>query len=158
MNIIYKSNFGFHNYFGVWTNRIIWSAFLVLTIINFDKNPNGLSILIAILLIILTRIKTEQLTIRNHDIEFERRYFFGLIPITNNIQIDELKEIRIEGNRYLKTNIILNILPFGIKFKNRIIFILKNDRYKSFKTDIFLNELNHFRERYSKKIESISDQ
>jgi hypothetical protein len=144
---MYKTNFGILNLFGVWANRIFWTAILVLTIVNFEQNPNGLTILILIITIILLRIRTDQLTINNQTIEIRKKMFFDLIPVTTTINKNEITEIQIIGNRSVGNNLIQNMLPIGVKLKNRIIFNLDNGKVKSLKTDLFLDELQLFKEK-----------
>jgi hypothetical protein len=73
--------------------------------------------------------------------------FFDLIPVTTTINKNEITEIQIIGNRSVGNNLIQNMLPIGVKLKNRIIFNLDNGKVKSLKTDLFLDELQLFKEK-----------
>jgi len=144
--MIYKSNFGLYNLFVVWFYRIILTAILIMIIPNFDQNPDGLSILILIVLIMVASIKTDHLIVTDKSIEIRRRIFYDILPIVTIIPKDKVKEIRITGNRKLGNNLIQYIIPFGVKLKNQLIFKLNDDKIKSFKTDIFIEELELFKE------------
>jgi hypothetical protein len=146
----YQTNFGLVNYMGVWINRIIWLAVLVMAILNFSENPNGLTILIFIVLFILARIQTEQFTVNDNAIEIKRRFFLDLIPIRTKIPKNRLRDIQIHGSRTMRNNILLNILPFGLKLVNRITFILDDGGIKSFRTEIFVDQLELFKANCSK--------
>ncbi len=148
-SILYSSNFGVYNIIQVWLNRIIWTVVLLMALSKFDQNPNGLTILIIIISIILLRIKSEQIIISNMAIVIKRKLFFDLLPITTTIEKVQIQEIKLQGNRNLGNNLFQNILPIGIKFRNTISIHLKNGRTKTFKTSIFTEELEKFKDKYS---------
>lgn len=144
----YKTKIGFLNLVGTWVNRLIWTFVLVMAAINFESNPAGLGILIGIILLALSAMKTDELIADGVDIIVRRRYFYDLVPVNIYFNRDEIAELRIEGNRTMNVNIITNILPITVSVKNTIQFVLKDGTVKSFKTDIFMEELIAFKENY----------
>jgi len=137
----YQSKFGLSNYVGVWMNRIFWSAIIIMAIFNFNENREGLTILITILTIFVSRIKTDHYTVTDTAIVVTRKFFFDLLPVVTLIPKDRLREIQIQGNRTIGTNILLNLLPFAMRFVNRISFILNDGKIKSFRTEVYLDQL-----------------
>ena len=148
--MIYKSEFGLYNFIGVWFSRIFWTAILAMAIFNFEENPGGLTIVIVLTLFIQVRLRTEYLTINENSIEIQRRILYDLLPILTTLHKDQIQDVDIQGNRYLTNSFFRNILPFGVKFKNRISFKLIGNKEKSFKTDIFMEELEKFKENFKK--------
>ena len=141
----YRSNFGVTNYIGVWTNRIFWTAIFVMASLHFEENPSGLTILMLFVLFILVRIKTDQISVNDDSIEIRQKFFLDLLPIVTVIEMRRLRDIQIQGNRTVASNIVLNILPFGMKLWNRLTFVLADGKIKSFRTEIFLDQLETFK-------------
>jgi uncharacterized LabA/DUF88 family protein len=144
----YKTKFGLLNYLKIWPNRLFWTGILVMALINFEENRTGLGILIMIALIILVRIKSEELIDDGENIFLTRKYFYDVIPITSQFRKDEIEEIRVDGNRTIDAIVFMNFLPFGAKIKNTVQIELKNKTIQTFKTDIFLEELNTFKDQF----------
>lgn len=149
-SIQFSSNFGVYNIIQVWLNRIIWSAVLIVVFSKFDQNPVGLTILIIIIFAILFRIKSEEIIISDIAIGIKRKFFFDLIPIVTTLEKNQIREINVQGNRNLGNNLFQNILPIGIKFRNTISIHMINGKTKTFKTNIFSEELEKFKEKYNK--------
>ena len=149
--IQYTSKFGFYNYLQVWLRRIVWLSILLVALGHYNENPNGLTILGVIIIITLFRIRSEQLIVYDKSIEIKRKFLFDLVPISSNIQKEDIEDIKIRGNRTLKNDIIQHLIPFGLRFQNIIEVNLINGNLQNFKTSIFTEELESFIEEFEKR-------
>lgn len=146
--IQYSSNFGIYNFVSIWFKRIILLAILIKALSVFSVNPNGLTILAALLFVALFMVKSEQLLIYDKSIEIKRRFFLELIPISTKIQKNEIQSIEVHGNRNLKNNIIQQLLPFGLRHLNTITISLADGSARTYKTSIFTEELESFKTQF----------
>lgn len=57
----FSSEFGNYNLFQIWTSRLILIGILTVVLSHYNENPNGLTILALLILIIISVIKTDNL-------------------------------------------------------------------------------------------------
>jgi len=134
----------------MWFARIIALCFISIAAYHIRENPEGISILIGLLTILLFLVKTEQGVLFRRHLVLQRNYLLDLVPIKRKFQISDIKKLEISGNRDLKRDIWLDLLPYYLspELKNKIHIELTNGKSKTYKTFIYLNELEKLKDKF----------
>jgi hypothetical protein len=136
-----KIEFGLYNFVQIWVFRVLLSVAAYFTVLNFNENVFGLSILLMIILFFLIFLHTETIVIRPYEVEFTRKYFFDLITVRKEFQKIDVESIKIEGDRTFRNDVFFDILRLNYEPFNKITIHLKNGSKKKIKTHIYLNRL-----------------
>ncbi|MCF8296410.1 MAG: hypothetical protein K9J13_02600 [Saprospiraceae bacterium] len=146
--LIYSSKNRTYNLFGIWLLRIALLIMLVTVLYNIMENPNGLSILAGIILIVIFIVKSEKLELYNNRIILKKRFFLDIFSINKVYYYKDILEFHVSGNRTLKNDLIEDILsPQAFEFRNYISIKLKDKGYKKHVTYIYLDELEKIRKK-----------
>ena len=154
-----KIEFGLYNFFQIWIFRIILSIAAYFTIIHFNENVFGLTILLLLILSVLIYLHTEIIIIRPYEVVFTRKYFFDLITTKKEFQKLDVKEIKIEGDRTFRSDVFFDVVRLHYEPFNKILIHLKNGSVKKIKTHIYLNRLENLKQfsPYTERSRSVKE-
>ncbi len=148
----FSSEFGNYNLFQIWTSRLILIGILAVVLSHYNENPNGLTILALLILIIISVIKTDNLNLYDEHLEVKRNFCLDLVSRKTVYKYTDILDIQINGSRNLKDDIMLDVIalfsPIGMEKKNYISITTNKGKTNKYRTIIYRDELDKVNESY----------